>query len=122
VATTIPLDGNAGGIITRASSVTTSGTDDEQTVDIKLQASIRTVLSAWKKQDIVMTGNNLVLCNTDKSGNVCLYNLKGEMVLRRNFAAGSSMAIPLATELSIGAYLLRLTQQDYVLRKNIVIK
>ena len=83
---------------------------------------IRNWTAFKSKQAVSMAGGILKLNNMNEAGIVRMFNTKGELMLIQSFNAGASVNIPVGRKFSTGNYILRITQKNVAIQKNVIIQ
>jgi hypothetical protein len=82
----------------------------------KIRAGIKT------NQDVSFANGILKLSNMNSAGSVHLFNAKGELVTMQSFQPGANVNMQIGRKLSMGNYILRITQKNAVIQKRIVVQ
>jgi hypothetical protein len=83
-------------------------------------AKIRTGVKT--SQDVSFANGILKLSNMNSAGSVRLFNAKGELMVMQSFQPGANVNMQIGRKLSMGNYILRITQKNAVIQKRIVVQ
>jgi hypothetical protein len=88
-----------------------------------ISTGVAKILTSVKtNQDVSFANGILKLSNMNSAGSVRLFNAKGELVTMQSFQPGANVNMQIGKRLSMGNYILRITQKNAVIQKRIVVQ
>jgi hypothetical protein len=88
-----------------------------------ISTGVAKILTSVKtNQDVSFANGILKLSNMNSAGSVRLFNAKGELVTTQSFQPGANVNMQIGKRLSMGNYILRITQKNAVIQKRIVVQ